>query len=125
MPPPQGGPEIKCLLQGGMSRKGSLLAKLSGLLRYLISMKNSVLGYMTISHLCGMCGSCSVKEQGVGWGGVGWGMRGTPTVSGGNLGAGVSDLLYLTMFPGTVHCPIYLNTLFPHHWSLGGSKGFE
>ena len=40
----QGGPEIKYLLQEGMSRKGSLLAKLSGLLRYLISMKNSVLG---------------------------------------------------------------------------------
>lgn len=30
IPPPQGGPEIKYLLQGGMSRKGCLLAKPSG-----------------------------------------------------------------------------------------------
>jgi hypothetical protein len=30
IPPPQGGPEIKYLSQEGISRKGNLLAKLSG-----------------------------------------------------------------------------------------------
>jgi len=44
IPTPQDGSEIKYLLQGGMSRKGSLLAKPSGVSRYLISMENSVLG---------------------------------------------------------------------------------
>ena len=39
---PQGGPEIKYLLQEGMSGKGSLLAKLSqGPSGYLISIENS------------------------------------------------------------------------------------
>ena len=42
VPTSQGGPEIKYLLQGGTSGKGSLLAKPSGP-RYLIRMENSVL----------------------------------------------------------------------------------
>ena len=43
-PTSQGRPEIEYLLQGGMSGKGSLLAKPS---TYLISRENSVLGYVT------------------------------------------------------------------------------
>ena len=33
------------------------------------------------------------------------GSREVPTVSGGYLGTGVSDLFYLNKFPGMVHCP--------------------
>jgi hypothetical protein len=40
-PTSQGGSEIKYMLQGGMSEKGSLLALQTS--RYLISMENSVL----------------------------------------------------------------------------------
>ena len=47
---PQGGPEIKYLLQEGVSKKGSLLTKQTlRASRYLISMENSVVGYNNIT----------------------------------------------------------------------------
>ena len=48
-PTSQGGQEIKYLLQGGMSEKGSLLANKLWASRYLISMENSVL------DICDLC----------------------------------------------------------------------
>jgi hypothetical protein len=48
--PPQGGPEIKYLLKEGMSRREAYWLNSKGPPRYLISMENSVLIYMTMGH---------------------------------------------------------------------------
>ena len=62
LPPPQGGPEIKYLLQEGTSGKGSFLAKPSEPLRDFISMENSVLGYVTNMESVDMCSRVGSKE---------------------------------------------------------------
>ena len=94
---PQGGLEIKYLLQGGMSRKGNLLTKPS-----LINMESSVLVYMNTGHisLCGKCDKCSRPEI---WQGAG--SREPSPISGGCLGTGKSEPAQPTKFPHMVHCP--------------------
>ena len=53
---PEGGPEIKYLLQGGMSEKGSLLAKHSGPLGTSLVWRTLFWAYMTIGHVFLMWG---------------------------------------------------------------------
>lgn len=57
------GPEIKYLLQGGMSWKGTLSLRAS---RYLISMENSALitGPSYMGSVAGVPGQESGREQG-------------------------------------------------------------
>ena len=50
-PPPQGRPEIKYLLQGGMPGKGSLLAKPSGPLGTSLAWRTLFWAYVTITHI--------------------------------------------------------------------------
>jgi hypothetical protein len=57
----QGRFEIKCLLQRRMSRKGSLLAKPSGMLGTSLAWRTLFWAYVTIGNifLSGECGPCS------------------------------------------------------------------
>jgi hypothetical protein len=61
VPTSQGGPEIKYLLRGGMSGKGSLLAIPWGPLGTFLAWRALFWAYMTTSQvsLCGKCGTCS------------------------------------------------------------------
>jgi hypothetical protein len=94
----QGGPEIKYLLQGGMFGKGSLLAKPSGSLVTSLAWRTLFWAYMTTGHvsLCGKCGMCS--RPGV-WQGVGRHLSSQVCT---HQVFKVSDVLYLTKFPGMV-----------------------
>jgi hypothetical protein len=62
----QGGPGIKYLLQGGISGKGSLLAKSSGPLGTSLPWRTLFWTCVTTGHisLCGKCGQGFVREQG-------------------------------------------------------------
>lgn len=74
IPTSQGGPKIKCLLQGGISGKGSLLAKASWPLGTSLEWRILFWAYMTRDHipLCGKCGLCS--RRGI-WQGAGRHLR--------------------------------------------------
>ena len=57
VPTSQSGPEIKYLLQGGMSGKGSLLTKPSGPLVTSIVWRTLFWAYITTNHVS-LCGEC-------------------------------------------------------------------
>lgn len=91
-----GGPELKYLLQEGMSMKGSLLSKTSGSI-YIphLHVELCVLCCMTSGHL--LCGEVVVKCSRAGiWSGV----DETPTILRGFL-----NPLNHTKFPGMLYCP--------------------
>ena len=94
--PPQGGPEIKYLLQEGMSGKGFLLAKPSGPLDTASAWRTLFWACVTfpyVGSVAGVPGQESGREQGATISGVYLKFLGTQTP------------LYLTKFPGKVHCP--------------------
>ena len=96
-PTSQGGPEIKYLWQGGMSRKESLLAKPSGSLGTLLAQRTLFWAYVSMDTflLCEKYGTCSKSRV---WHGAGshLSLRCVHTES---LG------LNLTKLPGTVLNP--------------------
>jgi hypothetical protein len=61
IPTSQSGSEIKYVLQGGMSGKGSLLVKPSGPSGTSLAQRTLFCAYATTGHisLCGECGMCS------------------------------------------------------------------
>jgi hypothetical protein len=97
VPISQGGPEVKYLLQGGMSRKESLLAKTSGTLGSSVAWRTLFWACVTSGHisLCEECGTCS--RPGIWQGHLS--LRCVPTES---LGL---NLLCLTKLPGMVLLP--------------------
>jgi len=99
-PTSQGKPQIKYLLQGGMSGKGSLLANPSRPLGTSLAQRTLFWAYVTIGHvsLCKVCGLCF--RPGI-WQGSGSHLspKCVPTKS---LSL---NLLYLTKLPGMVLFP--------------------
>ena len=111
-PTSQGGPEVKYLLQGGMSGKGSLLAKPSRPLGTSLKWRSVLSLHDHRSHfLCEKCGMCS--RPGV-WQGAGshLSLGCLPTES---LRL---DLLYLTKLPGMVLYPTSLHALSSTYFNL-------
>jgi hypothetical protein len=92
----QGGAEMKYLLQGGISGKGSLLTTSSEPLGTLLAWRTLFWACVTfpyVGSVAGVPGQESGREQGATISGVYLKFLGTQTP------------LYLTKFPGKVHCP--------------------